>query len=176
MDSIVPLPEPLLEPLPIFSLGPPIPWWQLLLAGLIAWGISRWLRKLKSVPTSAPATALPPVPAAPPLAQMSEFAALLMSLEESFSRTGNFREGCHALAAAIRTHLEKQVGQEVEALTAVEMDKAFEDPRIGRFATELRDAQFGREEPTRDLFRRLIREARALFGAGQRHTLRGGRP
>ncbi|MDY7227972.1 hypothetical protein [Hyalangium rubrum] len=175
MDPIVPLPEPLIEPLPIFSLGPPIAWWQLILAALLAWAISRWLRKQRPVPVQAapvPASA----PAVRPLMQATDFASKLLSLEGLFLDNGKYRDGCHELSSAVRTHLEKQVGQEIEALTAVEMDKAFQDPRIGRFATELRDAQYGREEPTRELFRRLCREARSLFGAGQRHALRGRLP
>jgi hypothetical protein len=171
MDSIVPLPEPLSEPLQMFTLGPPVSWWQLALAAVITWVFWRWLLKPRPVP--APVAA-PPLPAVAPLpVQRSEFVTKLYALEGLYLESKDYREGCHALAALVRTYLEKQVGQEVEALTAVEMSTAFKDPRIGRFATELRDTQFARENPTRDLFRRLCREAKQLFGEGQRYELRG---
>jgi hypothetical protein len=172
MDSIVPLPEPLSGPLPMFDFGPPISWWQLVLAALVAWATWRWLSK--PVKPAAPATVAAPVPAVgAPTVPRSDFVKRLQDLEGRFLGIEDYRAGCHALAELVRTHLEKQVGQEVEALTAVEMTTVFKDPRVGRYATELRDAQFARESPTRELFRRLCREAKQLFGEGQRFELRG---
>jgi hypothetical protein len=172
MDQIVPLPEPLSDPLPMFTMGPPVVWWQLALATLLAWAAWRWLIKPRPVPPRVPASG-PALPVAPaPQVPRSDFVTKLFEIESLFLESKDYREGCHALAALVRTYLEKQVNQEVEALTASEMSTAFKDPRIGRFATELRDAQYARESPTRDLFRRLCREAKALFGGGEKFELR----
>lgn len=172
MDQIVPLPEPLSEPLPMFTWGPPVVWWQLALAALLAWAVWRWLIKprpvLPQVPVSGPALPAASVAEVP----RSDFVTKLFEIERLFLESKDYREGCHALAALVRTYLEKQVNEEVEALTASEISTAFKDPRIGRFATELRDAQYGRESPTRDLFRRLCREAKSLFGGGEKFELR----
>jgi hypothetical protein len=172
MDQIAPLPEPLTEPLRLFPLGP-VAWWQVLLAGLLIWWLWRWAKK-KPQPAATPQ--IPPqpsVPVSPMPAQGSDFNARVHSLEAKYLESEDYREGCHQLAATVRTQLEKDVRLEVEALTAVEMGQLFADPRIGRFSSELRDAQFGRAEPTREIFKNLCRDARHLFGVGKKYELRG---
>ncbi|WP_224243521.1 hypothetical protein [Hyalangium gracile] len=172
MDSIAPLPEPLGEPLPIFSVWP-IAWWHVAFLALAAWWL--WRRLRKKPPAPAPAAAPPPAPvqAAPVGPQRSPLSTRLIALEESYMVSQDYRAGCHALASLLRSFLERELGREMEALTATELAEALSDPRAGRFFISLRDAQYGERPPERETFRMLCRDARQLFDLWKRIELRG---
>ena len=172
-----PLPVPPADPLHVL---PPASLTALLAAAaavvlLLAFLFLRWLARRSPAEAAAGAAAPPPVPEAAPEVLISDAIA---AIERRYERSKAFRDGCHALAAAVKRHLEKVTGLGVEEMTGAEIERAFAEgvrvggarhgkrvggPKLGRFMTALSTRRYGREEPRRRHFVKACDEARELL-------------
>ena len=102
----------------------------------------------------------------------------IAAIERRFLRSKAFRDGCHALAAAVKRHLDQLTGLGVEEMTSAEIQEAFAEgvrvggprhgkrvggPKLGRFMTGLSARRYGRDEPRRRHFVKACEEARELL-------------
>lgn len=162
-----PLPADLAEPLHI------LPPWSLLallaavLTMLLALALLLWRRRAVRQDAAAP----PPVPPAPApeAASPVTLAGAIEALQRRYLKTKAFRDGCHALAQLIKTHLAGVTGLKVEEMTSAEIERAWLDDarpggaRLGRFMTGLALQRYGRAEPRRRHFVAACEEARELL-------------
>lgn len=149
------LPAELAEPLHILVTedgGPWWPWW--LGAALFALGLAWLARKKPAVEAPAP-TPMPPLPA--PLD-----AGFVAEIRRRFDRDGDFRRGCHALAAGLREHLGRERHVDLGAKTVTEIERRVSDPEAVSVLTFVRRLQFQRFEPTRKEFYEACDRAGAL--------------
>jgi hypothetical protein len=99
--------------------------------------------------------------AAPPPA--SSIVTAIQALEDKYLQSKAFRQGCHALAAAVKAHLGLSNGLDAERMTSSEIAAAVKDDRVGRFMTALAQRRYGREEPRRRHFVAACAEAREVL-------------
>ncbi len=157
-----PLPAAPADPLHIL---PPESLWLLLAAAgmlflALAWLVAR--RLFRRVPKPAPAS--PPVPApVPTVPAESGITGLINALEREFLDSKAFRDGCHALAALVKSRLARSTGLAVEHMTSPEIARAIEEPEVGRFMIALSRRRYGRDEPRRRHFAQACGEARELL-------------
>ena len=156
-----PLPAPIADPLHVL---PPASLLALMaLAGLVLLLLALLvLRRLgrRSRPAAATPIPPPPVPADVPTAGIGDRIA---AIERKFTRSKRFRDGCHALAAAVKQHLAQATGLGVEEMTSAEIAERLGDARVGRFMTGLSRRRYGRREPRRRDFGAACHEARELL-------------
>lgn len=145
--------------------------WLLALALLAAALLSRRIaRRRRSAP--APQRAHPaPAPSPPPAAEGLE--AEIQEVRSMFSTTGNFREGCHALAEVLRRGLGRRNGVSFATLTAREIQQALGEGALPSLFGLLADLQFRPAEPARDDFLTVC--DLAADTASTTDELRGGR-
>jgi len=141
------------------------PW--LLTAALIALGLALlaiWLwwklRQRRRDPEEAIAVEVRPRTTSP-----DQFALLTHRIEDEFLRSKDYREGLHALAAAVRTRIRTRNGLDADTKTVTEIVHSIENTEVHHFLISLRDHQFGMQEPNKRLFSRLFRRARKIFGS-----------
>ena len=161
-DVTGPLPAPPADPLHIL----PAWTWLLLLAGggllllALAWLVFQTLRRRQPAPAVEPPSVPRPVATAVPAGSI---AARIRALERKFLESKAFREGCHALATAVKAHLGLETGLPAERMNSSEIAAAVEDDRVGRFMISLAQRRFGREEPRRRHFVAACEEAREML-------------
>ncbi len=158
-----PLPEPPADPLHIL---PPESLLMLLAAAGMLFLILAWLVVRRFLRRRPPSPAGPPPPSPQPLDTVpaeTGIATRIKALERTFLDSKAFREGCHALAAVVKSHLARSTGLAVEHMTSPEIARAVEDQRIGRFMTYLGRRRYGREEPRRKHLVEACGEARELL-------------
>ncbi len=162
-DLAAALPEPPADPLHI--LPPEI--LLMLLAGVallllaLAWLVLR--RFLRRKP---PATATPPPPVRKPEetgTPEAGFTVRIEAIERKYLKTKEFRDGCHVLAAAVKTHLGQSTGLDAERMTSPEIARAVKDQRVGRLMTDLSWRRYGRGEPRRKHFVEACARAREVL-------------
>jgi hypothetical protein len=166
-----PLPEPLAAPVHIVP-----PWliqaapWLLLAAAFLAlvlfwlW----WHRGDTDQPAYQPGEW--PVPRV-----RGGLAERLRELSRRFLELGQPREGCHALAAELKTHLEHRSGLDVEEMTVDEIRGRFRSRRVGEFMVDLRERQYGRTEPGDKDLEDLTDRAVQIFSKSRNLALKKGR-
>lgn len=153
------LPAELAEPLHILATEDGGPWWPWILgAALFAMGLM-WLATKKPPQDVPPAP--PPVP--PPRNINPGFVA---EIRRRFDRNGDFRRGCHALAAGLREHLGQERKQDLSAKTVAEIEGSLRDRRAANVLTFVRRLQFRRIEPSRDEFYEACDRVDALSAPG----------
>lgn len=173
-----PLPAPPADPLHVL---PPVSLTTLLAMAapallLLATILFRlWLARRQRTAAAPKPSSPPPVPEAVPATSIGEAIA---TIEAQFTRSKAFRDGCHALAAAVKRHLAQVTGLGVEEMTGAEIAEAFAEgvrvggprhgrrvggPKLGRFMTGLSARRYGREEPRRRHFVAACEEARELL-------------
>lgn len=165
-----PLPEGLAEPLHLLPPWlPEVLFWSVvvaLVAALFLWWLWRRIRRAKdavSTPLSAPSAVV-----------VGGLAKRIQALRKRFLELGKPRDGCHALAGELRTHLEQRSGLAVEEMTVDEIRRRFQSRKIGQFFFELRAKQFARNAPSDNDFARLSRRALNLFADKRKYKLRNG--
>ena len=172
-----PLPAPLADPLHVLPPATPqalvaVVGLALLALALMIW----WLRRRRRPrPAATAPSPPPPLPEAIPSASIGDAIA---AIERKYVRSKAFRDGCHALAAAVKRHLEQVTGLGVEEMTGAEIQEAFAEgvrvggprhgarvggPQLGRFMTQLSARRYGREEPRRRDFVKACEKARELL-------------
>ncbi|MFQ5527331.1 MAG: hypothetical protein ACE5GX_13845 [Thermoanaerobaculia bacterium] len=145
------LPHGLAEPLHIDE---PFPTWKLVVAALVAWllyRLARWfLARL-----SAARAAVPRLP--PPRIPASGIVGLIGEIRRRYH--GDYRRGCHELAAALRRHFGQESGTRSSVrrhpfpkLTVGEIRARIGDTAISRLFGLLAELQFFRREPTKSDF------------------------
>jgi hypothetical protein len=167
VDPVKPTPPPLPfvagEPLPLHPPGWELwPWLLALAVAALAW----WLwRRWRARP---PAAALAPAPA--PAAAPAEgrkargIAGRLFELEAFHLARKSYREGCHALAEALREWLEEETARGARAMTAEEIGRHLAQGGLPDLMLRLRDVRFAEAEPTEPVFLELFRSARRVIG------------
>ncbi len=151
-----PLPHPPLGSLHIFPPGMMLAallMFLLCLALLLAWWLWRRRRRLRSAPTP------PKGIGAKGTGGGSAFAQLVKTIRDEHLNRKTYREGCHALSAATKTHLERSSGNDAEEMTVDEIASWVNEPDLTAFFTRLRRHQFGKRPPNRDDFKKMCREA-----------------
>ncbi len=173
-----PLPAPPADPLhvlPPASLPALLALAGLVLALLGVILVKLWLARRSRAAATKPPAPPPTVPEALPAASIGDAIA---AIERKYGRSKAFRDGCHALAAAVKRHLERVTGLGVEEMTGAEIEEAFAEgvrvggprhgkriggPKLGRFMTGLSARRYGREEPRRRHFVKACEEAKELL-------------
>lgn len=150
----VPLPGPLAGPLH-FPSSPSCVWfvvWALIIVGLLAWlGRLLWRRLrryLESRPSPAPR---------PPARRRGAYGILsaISTILDRHLQARTYRQGCHELSEALRTHWEERglvrpAGPRFTRMTAREIEGRVGDRPATRLMSMLSELQFGRREPTRE--------------------------
>lgn len=143
-----PLPAGLAEPLHLLEPSNWRGWVVAGLATLLVAAIACWVfyrRRFDARRRIQPRTAQ----ASPPGPHEQGIADAIESIRLRFSRRGLARAGCHALSAALRTHLERRKPIRYSILTAREIGRRLGDTPLTRLLALLSDLQFGRREPAR---------------------------
>lgn len=161
MDPLTPPPWPggLPDPQPIF--GWVLPWQAVLGALVLLAMLAALLRALTRRAPAAPVrrtTARPP-----PFDPDRGLRGAIRALEERVLAEQDYRRGLHELAALVHTHLEQALGVEVEALTATEATQVVKGTDADAWLIRVRDASYGRKEPSRASFHDACKDARRLF-------------
>ncbi len=145
---------------------PPESLWLLLAAVamlllLLLWLVLRRLFRRRPRPDAAPP---PPPPRQPSVVTpASDVATRIKAIEGEFLESKAYREGCHVLAAAARSHLGRDTGLAVERMTSPEIARAIEDRRIGAFMIALSRRGYGADEPRRGHFAEACAKAQELL-------------
>ncbi len=172
-----PLPAPLADPLHVLPPASLPALLALAALALLALLLMIWRHLRRRRPEAVPPQVPPPQPVAEavPAASIGDAIA---AIERKYVRSKAFRDGCHALATAVKRHLEKVTGLGVEEMTGAEIKRAFAEgvrvggprhgarvggPKLGRFMTALSARRYGREEPRRRHFVAACEEARELL-------------
>lgn len=87
------------------------------------------------------------------------FAAVVHSIRDHHLESRDYREGCHELSAATKSHLERTAGFEAEEMTVEEIATHLNSPQLEAFLACLRGHQFGKVPPNRNQFKALCRDA-----------------
>ena len=175
---MIPLPAPPADPLHVLPPASLLALMALVGLALIAFLLLAWWllrrRRHRSIAEPPP---VPPTPVSEPVPAASIDTAI-EAIERQFLRSKAFRDGCHALAAAVKRHLERATGLGVEEMTGSEIEQAFAKgvrvggprlgariggPVLGRFMTGLSTRRYGRKEPRRRHFVAACEEARELL-------------
>lgn len=142
------LPADLAEPL--HMLGPETGggswWWLGALATGLAWLFFRGRRK------PAPEPEPSPVEPTKPRRDVHGLEAEIEELRSVFSTTGNYRQGCHALAGALRQALAPRGSAPFEALTVGEITREIGEGAVARVLGLLEGLQFRPGAPSHDEF------------------------
>ena len=162
------LPAPMTEPLALYALRP-ILWSDLVILALLVLALVWIIRRSRRKPVQVPGR-----PQMAPPVSVDQFAALVRAIEQRHLEGKTYRAGCHELDGAVRRQLEAVCRIEAESLTAAEITRVFAAADLGKLAVMLRDACFRRDHPTREHFRSLCDETRAVFRGGHRFELRAG--
>lgn len=146
--TLEPLPHPAAPLVPLF------PDWVATVAwlGLFALLLALWFwarRRMRPRPAPLPAGPPAPPPPPPPRAGVE---ARIREIRREGCRTGEFRAGCHALSALMRSHLQGRLGKRLETLAAEEMGPVLGDPVTAGYFLDLELLQFGRDEPGGEAF------------------------
>lgn len=143
------LPAGLSGPLHILEPEGFSPWWWLLGAVLLYLLWRRLRRWWREIPTRQPRTASPVRRSR--RGGGGEAAQKIQRLQALYRTTGQYREGCHALAHMLREFVaEGRLGRPVpggRCLTARELAEPLGDTALSRFLQRLADLQFDRREP-----------------------------
>lgn len=146
-------------------------WLPALLLLALLWLLSRWWSRRRS-----PAGAAPSPAPAPPTAGDWLIEALGELRREHLARR-TYRQGCHDLAALLRSHFERLGSDTVRLpwtrLTAREIRQQAGDLPATRFLSQLAALRFGRAEPSRDDLEGACRQAIDLV-LGRRASRQGG--
>ena len=145
--------------------------WFALVAGLVFWlGRLLWrrLRRYLGARPSPPAR-----PAARPRGLFGIGSAIAAILDRHL-QSESYRQGCHELSEALRTHWEQRglirpAGPRFTRMTAREIEGRVGDRPATRLLSVLSDLQFARREPSRDDFQGACELATELVAK------RGGR-
>ena len=158
-----PLPAPIADPLQVLPHAGLLALMALsgLVLLLLALLVLRHLLRRRPRPAEAP----PPVPQPPPAVPLSAapIGDRIAAIERKFTRSKAFRDGCHALAAAVKQHLAQVSGLGAEEMTSAEIAEHLDDARIGRFMTGLSRRRYGRRKPRKRDFGAACHEARELL-------------
>lgn len=155
LSEPVPLPGPLAGPLH-FPTPPSCAWlvvWFLLVAVLVGWLLRRlWRRYRRYLASRRSPAASPPPPR--PRGAFGIASAIATILDRHLAR-GSYRQGCHELSGALRTHWEERglaepAGPRLTRMTAREIRGRVGDRPATRLLALLSQLQFGRREPTGD--------------------------
>ena len=149
----VPLPEGLAGPLH-FPSSPSCAWllvWFLLVASLLFWlGRLLW-RRLRRYLDERPVP-----PSRPPKRQPRAhgIASIIAAILERHLQSKSYRQGCHELSGALRTHWEEHglvrpAGARFTRMTAREIEGQVGTRPATRLMEKLSQLQFGRRKPTR---------------------------
>lgn len=84
----------------------------------------------------------------------------ITDVKDFYSRSGEFRKGCHVLSALMKSHFEEITGYEIEEMTVSEIKKIFNKKEPYGFFRKLANLQYGIQEPDRDDFLLAIQDAR----------------
>ncbi len=161
-DLAAALPEPPADPLHIL---PPASLPVLLAALAVLLLVLAWMM-LRRFSRRKPAAATTPPPVPEPAATGTPetgFTARIEAIERKYLKTKEFRDGCHALATAVKTHVGRSTGLDAERLTSPEIARAVEDQRVGRFMIDLSWRRYGRNEPRRKHFVEACARAREVL-------------
>ena len=158
-----PLPHPPLDSLHIFPPGAVL--LSLLaallcLALLLAWW---WWWRRRHRPSPPP---LPQRTGTKAQSDESGFAQLVRSIRDEHLAHETYREGCHALSTATKTHLEQSSGNDAEEMTVDEIIAWVDEPDVRTFFSQLRSHQFGKRLPGRTDFKKMCRDAPSVLGGG----------
>lgn len=152
----VPLPGSLAGPLHYPS-PPSCAWlaiWLLLILGLVVWLAWRLWRRFRHYLAARPVRR-----AAPAVRPRGRFgiASAIAAIIDRHLGAGTYRQGCHDLSDALRTHWEerglaKPAGGRLTRMTAREIEVRVGERPATRLLKLLSELQFARREPTRDDF------------------------
>ena len=84
------------------------------------------------------------------------------SIRVKYQETRNYREGCHMLSAAVKTHIETKTGLEVEEMTPGEIARNIEGEETARFFNKLGGLQFNLAEPEKNDFLNICEESKQI--------------
>jgi hypothetical protein len=172
VPSLSTLPHAAVEPL---SILPPwlvvmvllaIPLLLLLLMALVFWWVWRRMQKLSDAELRQRGN----VPKRPRPRGLGE---RIEAIRRHHLELHLYRDGCHALSGALKSHLERRTGVEVEELTVAELEPRLADSRQGQYFIDLRSCQYGRRQPGRRDFESLCDRARSLFSGASTTVKRG---
>ncbi len=148
------LPAGLSGPLHILEPEGFSPWWWFLAAVLLYLLWRRLRRWWREIPARMPRTTSPN--RRPGKGKGGGPTKQIQRLQALYRTTGQYREGCHALARMLREFVaEGQLGRAVRGgrcLTARELAEPLGDTALSRFFQLLADLQFDRREPDSDDF------------------------
>ena len=138
----------------------PSPWPKVaMIAALLLLLLFLLLRRRR--PRPAPAPVLKSVPAV----QAPVDSHFVDEIRLRFTRSGELRKGCHALAEGLRLHLDRVLGGRFSTMTVSEVEE-----RLGQGATAavldlLGQLQFQQREPEQDEFQEVCKMTRSAAEA-----------
>ncbi|MCG8461469.1 MAG: hypothetical protein MI919_34740 [Holophagales bacterium] len=150
-----PLPHAFGEPLHLLEPDAPWPWGGLILSALLVLALRALLRR-RRVPAPAAAASAEPPPAEAPA---GDFLEALIEARRRHARAGTLREGCHELAAILRSFFAGRApagpdpaiaGLPVDRLTLRELGTRLGDPFTTSLFELLEDLRFRRRPPLGD--------------------------
>lgn len=103
------------------------------------------------------------------------FTPQVEEIVQSHTRQGSFRDGCHALATAVKRRLEELSGIEMEEKTVTEIKSCLAERKVEKHLLRLRQAQYGKQPPGKNELNELGKQCTSLLGKKRRLRLQGSR-
>ena len=115
----------------------------ILIVAILIWAIAYFLSK--RIQHKKP----PPELAAP--YQDGSISGTINSIEKKYTKSREYREGCHVLSAVMKSHIEKKSGVEIEEMTPDEIILSLKS-NAGLYFEDLGTLQFRKKNPLKKEF------------------------
>ena len=92
----------------------------------------------------------------------ASFAGLLKSIEKQYLGSKDYREGCYTVSNALKTHLEKTTGLEIEERTASEIKEILQEDKIFQFFKDIQVLKYHRKRPNQKDFLDTVERAHGI--------------